>query len=166
MAAELPAGGVAVDVGAGPGLDTAGLRARGLRAVGLDFSLGMLRAGAAESPGPRVQGDARRLPFGDEAVAGVWAKASLLHLSRTDAQRALDEVRRVLRPAGLLFVSVKSGDGSEVETARYGLPRFFQYWSGEDLDGALVGAGFTVIERRTDTTDRATWLVRLARRSA
>jgi hypothetical protein len=60
---------------------------------------------------------------------------------------------------------VKAGEGTEEETSRYGLPRFFQYWSAEDLDRALADTGFTVIERRTDVTDRATWLVRLARRT-
>jgi ubiquinone/menaquinone biosynthesis C-methylase UbiE len=95
FARALLPGGRVIDVGAGPGLDTALLVARGLRAVGVDFSLGMLTAGAGECPGVRVQGDARRLPISTGAVEGVWAKASLLHLQREDAGLALDEARRV-----------------------------------------------------------------------
>lgn len=145
-------------------MDTADLRARGLRAVAFDFSRGMLRAGIADYPGPRVQGDARRLPFRDGSVDAVWANASLLHLDEADARRALAGVWRVLRPDAVLYLSVKAGTGAEEETARYGRPRFFQYWSADALDAALADAGFDVIDRHADVAPRATWLARLARR--
>ena len=141
----------------------AGLRGRGLRAIGLDFSLGMLRAGAAEFPGARVQGDARRLPFGDGAVAGVWASASLLHLDRDDAQRALGEARRVLRPAGLLFVSVKAGEGAEGERALRPAA-LLPDWSAEISIALLDSTGFRVVDGGTGASPRADWLVRVAER--
>ena len=130
FAAGLSPGSIVVDVGAGPGMDAEALRQRGLRVVGIDFSMGMLRSGVAEFPGARVQGDARRLPFASGVASGVWANASLLHLKSADAAPALREARRILRPGGLLHVSLKHGTGSETETARYGLPRFFQVPGG------------------------------------
>jgi ubiquinone/menaquinone biosynthesis C-methylase UbiE len=113
FAAAMPAGATVLDLGAGPGADSAGLRAHGLRVVGLDYSLGMLRAGMREFPGPRVQADARHLPLASSAVAGVWASASLLHVPERELSGALAEVRRVLRAPGLLYVSVKRGAGAE-----------------------------------------------------
>jgi SAM-dependent methyltransferase len=162
FAASLPTAALVLDVGAGPGMDTADLRQRGLRAIGLDFSIGMLHAGMREFPGPRVQGDARRLPFASAAVSGVWANASLLHLSRDDARGALDEIRRVLGAPGLLYLSLKQGAGSETESTRYGMPRFFQYWSGVELDAALAAAGFRIEDARVNDTPRGAWVVRLA----
>ncbi|MEO5821168.1 MAG: class I SAM-dependent methyltransferase [Vicinamibacteraceae bacterium] len=162
--AALTPGSRVVDLGAGPGFDTALLVGRGLRAIGIDFSLGMLRAGVGESPGARLQGDARRLPVATGSMEGVWANASLLHLGREDALRALADVRRILRPGGILFVSVKAGDGAATETARYGLPRFFQYWSDADLDAALEGHAFQILTRSTDQGEREPWLTRLTRR--
>ena len=126
FARGLPAGALVVDLGAGPGMDAVELRRCGLRAFSLDFSMGMLRAGVAEYPGPRVQADARRLPFRAGALAGIWASASLLHLSRPHAAQALEAARRTLAPGGRLLMSVKQGHGSETETTRYGMPRFFQ----------------------------------------
>lgn len=158
----LPRGSIVLDVGAGPGVDAAELRRRGLVAIGLDFSLGMLRAGQRDFPGPRLQADARHLPLAPSAVSGVWANASLLHLSQPDVDVALSEIRRVLALPGLLHVSVKEGEGAEWESDRYGRPRFFQYWSGGDLDAALQRAGFVVHASSVDLTPRATWLVRLA----
>ena len=113
-------------------------------------------------PGPRLQADARQLPFRAGALAGIWASASLLHLSRPHAAAALEDARRTLAPSGRLLLSVKQGHGSETETARYGLPRFFQYWSGSELDAVLDAAGFRVIDGGTETSPRAEWLVRLA----
>jgi len=162
FAERLGASATVVDLGAGPGCDSAELRRLGLRAISLDLSLGMLRAGLPEFPGPRVQGDARHLPFPDASVAGVWASASLLHLSPEETAGALREVGRVLYASGLLHISVKSGSGSEWESERYGEPRWFQYWSGPDLDALLTTEGFDVVESWSISTPSADWLVRHA----
>jgi SAM-dependent methyltransferase len=162
---EAAAGATVIDLGAGPGMDTALLAERGLRAIGLDFSIGMLRAGAGDFPGSRIQGDARRLPLATGCVDAIWANASLLHLADDDALRALQEVRRVLRPGGVLYLAVKAGSGAATETARYGLPRFFQYWSAAKLDAALAAQGFRVLRATAEAGPRDVWLTRLARRA-
>jgi SAM-dependent methyltransferase len=151
-----------LDLGAGPGCDSAELRRLGLSAVSLDLSLGMLREGLREFPGPRVQADARRLPIRDGCLAGVWANASLLHLSPEEAAAALREVRRALGAPGLLHVAVKAGEGAGWETERYGVPRWFQYWSAADLDALLGASGFEVVESWSISAPRADWLVRHA----
>lgn len=162
FASLLPAGALVLDLGAGPGFDSAELRKRGFEAVSVDLSLGMLRAAVCEFPGPRVQSDLRRLPFPSCSVQGVWANASLLHLSKAGASLALREIRRILRPSGILHVSVKRGSGAEWESERYGRPRWFQYWSERELDAALQAVGFDVNAAWVDKTTLDTWLVRLA----
>jgi SAM-dependent methyltransferase len=162
FASSLPAGTLVLDLGAGPGFDSAELRKRGVEAICVDLSLGMLRAGVREFPGPRVQSDLRRLPFPSCSVCGAWANASLLHLSRTEASLALREIRRVLQPSGILHVSVKRGSGAEWESERYGKPRWFQYWSDSELDEALQAVGFCVNAAWVNETTRDTWLIRLA----
>ena len=75
---------------------------------------------------------------------------------------ALREIRRVLRPSGVLYISVKRGSGAEWESERYGKPRWFQYWSDPELDAALQAAGFRVNAAWVNETTRDTWLTRLA----
>ena len=162
FARRLGGGSAVLDLGAGPGLDSLALRKLGLRAVALDLSIGMLRAGHQEFPAPRVQADARRLPMRSEAFAGVWAHASLLHLSPADAATALREIRRVLQRGGVLHVAVKSGAGAGWESERYGEPRWFQYWSALDFDALLATSGFEVDESWFNPTRTSDWLIRHA----
>lgn len=160
FAAALPPGALVADVGSGPGRDTHGLRACGLRAIALDRSRGMLRAGRARFPADRVQADLLALPLRPASVAGVWANACLLHLPEAEMPAALAEIRRVLVPGGRLHLTLKRGEGAGWETERYGGPRFFQYWTGEALDAVLADAGFGVRIRAFAPTPSADWLVR------
>jgi ubiquinone/menaquinone biosynthesis C-methylase UbiE len=166
FAARLEPGARVLDVGAGPGFDAAQLRGLGLRALAVDLSMGMLRSGLAEFPGPRAQCDLRELPFAAGVFAGAWANASLLHLSQAEVSDALAEIRRVLRPRGALHVSLKLGRGAGWENARYGEPRWFQYWGADELDRAFANGGFRVCAAATEPTPRDTWLVRLVERAS
>lgn len=163
FAAALPPGSLVGDLGSGPGRDTARLRLEGLDAFCLDLSLGMLRAGSLEYPASRVQASLLSLPLRSSCLAGAWANACLLHLSPQELPVALREIHRVLAPSGHLHVTVKLGDGSEWESSRYGAPRWFQYWSGVDLDRELADAAFTPVYSSVEESTSATWLVRLCR---
>ncbi|MCI0476889.1 MAG: class I SAM-dependent methyltransferase, partial [Anaerolineales bacterium] len=84
-----------LDLGCGPGRDIELLRQRGYHVVGADLSLGMLREARARVGGALWCGDMRDLGCASQAFDGVWLCATLLHLPRVDAPRALAEVRRV-----------------------------------------------------------------------
>lgn len=165
--ALVPPGGRVLDVGCGPGMDTAVLRQHNLQAIGLDYSHEMMLAGRAVqgNPGPFVRADMRRLPVGGQ-IAGLWACASLLHLAREEVLPTLHEFHRVLQPGGILYLSVKLGDGE----AWVGNPydsvrqRFFTYWQPEELDILLETAAFHIIDGWQEQGRRDTWLVRYARK--
>lgn len=96
-------GRVAVDVGAAGGGNTRVLRDLGMLAVPLEY--GPEGAEVGRSRGlPAVRGDARQLPLADDAVDLVVAFDVLEHIE--DDRSVLQEIRRVLRPGGWLFVAV------------------------------------------------------------
>jgi SAM-dependent methyltransferase len=150
-----------LDIGAGPGFDSAELIARGLDAWSVDLSLGMLAAGLGEYHVTRVQADMRHLPFMSKSVPGVWACASLLHLSRADAMIALEEFHRLLRPGGSIYLSVKSGDSSGWSPCVSG-QRWYAYWSAHEIDLALKSSGFVIRYRDETTHAENVWLSRIA----
>jgi demethylmenaquinone methyltransferase/2-methoxy-6-polyprenyl-1,4-benzoquinol methylase len=94
-------GQTVLDVAAGTAVSTVDLAAGGAYAIALDFSQGMLRAGAAR-PVPKVAGDAMALPLADASVDGVVISFGLRNVADPDA--ALAEFHRVTRPGGRLVV--------------------------------------------------------------
>jgi SAM-dependent methyltransferase len=107
---NIPSGGVALDVGSGPGNVTASLaRAAGPDglALGVDISEPMLERAVRNEAGPHVgflKADAQRLPLRDNTVDAVVSTAVLQLVPNPTA--ALVEIARVLRPGGRLAIMV------------------------------------------------------------
>lgn len=106
---QLPDARVLLDLGAGFGVHAALLRIAGVpRVVALDYHTQKCRDGRAlighlGLDGVDVlRGDATALPFPAASFDAVTAMASLSHIR--DGPRALQEVVRVLRPGGRLYV--------------------------------------------------------------
>lgn len=155
-----------VDVGCGPGFDAAFFRRCGLRTVGLDLSLAMMNAGRSEFAGPLVQADMRHLPLA--AAGGLWVSASLLHVPRVQAPDVLRGFAHTLVPGGLLYLSLKAGEGAEWTTKSHGRPlsRYFVYWNPGELDQLLAATGFEVVDGWTSPViEETSWLIRFARRA-
>ncbi len=100
------AAGIGLDLGCGLGLQTAALRERGYRVVGLDPSVGLLAAGQKRiGPTPVLAGSALELPFGDASLDFIYTIGVLHHLPGREAQQsAFREIARVLKPGGRLLV--------------------------------------------------------------
>lgn len=161
----VPLGSRVLDLGCGPGFDTAVLRQQQRWAIGLDLSWPMMQAGRRHGlAAPCVQGDMCALPLADTAVDGVWACASLLHLPRSLLPTALAELARTLRPRGVLYLSVKtgSGEGWAKRAYEHDAARFFVYWQPETLDPLLTQAGFVSLTDGQDVATAGSWLARFA----
>ena len=156
-----------IDVGCGPGFDTATMRKEGLQCMGLDLSWSMLLTGKLHYSDDYIMANMMKLPL-SASVGGLWCSASLLHLQRGDVPSALEEFARVLVQNGLLYLSVKEGDGHiwsnvpDWANAR----RFFTLWKPNDLDRLIQDAGFRILHSTTESwTGETVWLNRFAARN-
>ena len=95
-ALRLPAGARVLDVACGTGDLCRDLQRAGYRAIGTDFSAGMLAV--AHTDAPLVRADAARLPLPDGAVDGITCGFALRNF--VDLGAVLTECARVLRPGG------------------------------------------------------------------
>jgi SAM-dependent methyltransferase len=101
-------GGVAVDLGCGPGIGTESLRTLGFTALGIDIDPDRIAAARARFPacGFRVA-DVTALPLPDAACDLVFSCSVLQYV---DHRRMLAECRRVLRPGGrAIFIENLAG---------------------------------------------------------
>lgn len=132
----------------------------GLRPVGLDLSLGMLRLARQRAAGRLVQGDATRLPIATATLDGVWSLHALLHVP--DLSAALHEVARALRPGGLAALTVALGVGTTVEPVPYQpeVMRQFIHQTEQTALNAVAAARLEVLDTGVDTDGRSTlWLL-------
>jgi ubiquinone/menaquinone biosynthesis methyltransferase len=95
----------ALDLASGTGDIAFGLAARGARVTALDLTLRMLQLARAKTPpAPPVAflaGDMMALPFADASFDVVTAGYGLRNVPRLEP--AIAEIRRVLRPGGVLL---------------------------------------------------------------
>jgi demethylmenaquinone methyltransferase/2-methoxy-6-polyprenyl-1,4-benzoquinol methylase len=92
-----------LDVAAGTGTSSAALAQRGATVIAFDFSAGMIAEGRRRQPKLEfVEGDAERLPFGDDEFDAVTISFGLRNIEHPKV--ALAEMYRVLKPGGRLVV--------------------------------------------------------------
>ncbi len=145
FARSLAPGSRVLDAGCGPGRDLARLAAAGHDPVGLELNAAFVER--ARRHAPVVHGDLRDVAalFADERFDGVWADASLVHLERGAAARAIHDLAALLEPGGRLFVSVRStGEDGWVDEPDG--RRWYSVWSADELADAVVAAGCSIDE--------------------
>lgn len=155
----IPKGGVALDIGSGPGNVTASLaRAAGPQglALGIDISKPMLARAVSAQAGPNVgflRADAQRLPFREEVFDAVTSLAVVQLIPEPSS--AVAEMYRVLRPGGRIAIMVPTV-GSVPPPVRWlssGGARFF----GEDeLGDVFEQRGFVRV--RTKSVGNMQWV--------
>lgn len=78
----------------------------------------------------------------------IIANAVVLHFTDDEAETVVNKVYGALKPSGRFAFTVIKGEGDEWTDGKLGLPRYFNYWSEQDLTNLLQAAGYrnTVIE--------------------
>jgi SAM-dependent methyltransferase len=131
----------------GAGVGPLARRAPLAHVVAVDLSAEMLARTPATAG--RVQADLERLPFCDTAFGAAIARYVLQHIARAQLPAVLAEVRRVLRPGGLLLVAVHLGEG-EIELTELLGARFEAiggaYHSRKEIRTLLTISNFEPLE--------------------
>lgn len=135
-----------VDVGAGTGIASGAMRARGAQVLAVDVGPGMLARLRADVPGtPAVLGRAEQLPLRD-GVADLVSSAQAWHW--VDVPRASAEAIRVLRPGGALAVWWNDAEArgerwweEQHDRIEAGNPEFTREYRDVDYGAGLVETG-------------------------
>jgi SAM-dependent methyltransferase len=141
--------GPACDMGCGPGHVARYLHEHGVEVCGVDLSPAMVEQARCLTPGVEFrQGDMMALDTPDSAWAGIAAFYSIIHIHRGDMARALGELRRVLRPGGLLLLTFHIGDETIHLDEWWGQQVCvdFFFFRPAEVAGYLGEAGFEIEE--------------------
>ncbi|MEM7536690.1 MAG: class I SAM-dependent methyltransferase [Chloroflexota bacterium] len=150
--------GCVLDVGCGTGRDVQYFETHRVQAVGMDLSMNMLAYAAGCVSSPVVQMNMRDLAFADHTFDGIYSCASLLHIPKAQVPACLREMKRILKPEGMLIIRLQQGDG-EVWNEGYmeGVKRFFARYTEAEMCAMLNDCGLDVQDVHVDVAGR-TWL--------
>lgn len=139
--------GLMCDLGCGPGHVARYLHHRGTNVCGIDLSPRMIEQARRLNPGIEFkQGNMLALDLADESLGGIVAFYSLIHIPRETMTAALRELKRVLRPCGLLLLAFHIGNETIHMDQWWGkrVSIDFMFFARDEMEGWLKAAGFAI----------------------
>jgi SAM-dependent methyltransferase len=133
------------DLGCGPGQIARYLRRRGAQVLGVDLSLEMVAEARRCDPTIRFHvGDMLALPEADGSWGGIAAFYSVIHIPGQQMVAALSEMKRVLRPGGVVLMAFHVGDETVHVDEWMDTPVSvdFFFYRPEQMEDWLKEAGF------------------------
>lgn len=149
LAREVGKLGPICDLGCGPGQIARYLHRQGAAALGIDLSPGMIAEAHRLNPEiPFHEGDMLSLPDEDNSWGGVAAFYCIIHIPRAQVVDALREMKRTLKPGGVLLLTFHIG--AEVrhleEWWEKQVNLDFIFYLPEEMEAWLREAGFELEE--------------------
>jgi SAM-dependent methyltransferase len=97
-------------MGCGPGQIARYLHRHHVETLGVDLSPRMIAEAQRLNPDvPFHQGDMLSLPDADDSWGGIAAFYCIIHIPREQIAEALSEMKRVLKPGGMLLITFHIG---------------------------------------------------------
>lgn len=147
FASMLPAGGAVLDFGCGAGRDAKAFLGMGFQVDAIDGSKEMCRIASMHTGIAVKQMYFQELDETDR-YDGIWACASILHLSSEELPDVLRKMARALKGNGIIYASFKYGS---FEGERKG--RYFTDMTENSFAKVMEGIGNLWIEEEWITSD-------------
>ena len=149
LAREVGNLGPICDIGCGPGQIARYLYRQGVDTLGVDLSPRMVAEAQRLNPDIHFhQGDMLSLPDADDSWGGIAAFYCIIHIPREQIVDALREMKRVLKPGGVLLVTFHIGQEIKHLDEWWGKPvnLDFAFYLPEEMEAWLKEAGYKLEE--------------------
>ena len=149
LAREVGDLGPICDMGCGPGQIARYFHRQGVDTLGVDLSPRMVAE--AQRLNPEIhfhQGDMLSLPDADNSWGGIAAFYCIIHIPREQIVDALREMKRVLKPGGVLLVAFHIGDETKHLDEWWEKPvdLDFAFFQPKEMEVWLQEAGYELQE--------------------
>lgn len=132
-----------LDAGCGPVEEPTVFVEKGFDYTGIDIAPGMIEYARKNRKGDFHVMDMKDTDFQDEEFDGVWCNASIFFVPPDEMRETLQELARVLKTGGTLYINFKLGDGSFLKR-KYG-DEIRQYLVSEkEARETLESVGFRI----------------------
>ncbi|MBZ1345537.1 MAG: methyltransferase domain-containing protein [Candidatus Nealsonbacteria bacterium] len=150
-----------LDIGCGPGRDAKYFSEHDLEVTGIDLTSNFVKMASQNVPNAKfIQMDMRNLDFPENTFDGIWACASFLHIPKEDAKNTLLGFKKILKPAGLIYISVKAGTEEKfVQKEEYkGRTKFFAFYTEDELKNLIESCNFKILKVIIDKKKDNIWI--------
>jgi ubiquinone/menaquinone biosynthesis C-methylase UbiE len=162
-----------IEIGCGIGRDAEKLIENGFVYTGIDASDGMLALARERVPSADFRCmDFYTLSFPDECFDGFWTAATLLHVPKENIKDVLQNIKRIVKPKGIGFISVKEkttmDEGIIKEKKSGGIERYFSFYEEGEFGKILKENGFEVMDsykKLENDTQQTVWLCFFVRKN-
>lgn len=133
-------GACILDAGCGSGRDAKAFLEAGYQVTAMDASFKICKEAEKLLKQKVICISFEKMDFRQE-FDGIWACASLLHISGEDIIQVLERCRIALKEKGVLYASFKYGQGERIVKGR-----LFNDYQEDSLKILMVKCGFSIIE--------------------
>ena len=169
----LKKGDIVLDVGCGTGIKAKYLIEKGLDVLGVDFSDKCIEIAKRETPrGNFIVVDIMdNLKNINGTFDGLFAQASLLHISKKEIENVLKKLLTKLKDGGYFYIALKEKkigrkDEEIVVDNDYGYEyeRFFSYFTMDEIKNYLNKLGLKICYENYATSGKAPWIQVIAKK--
>lgn len=155
-----------LDIGSGSGRDAKHFKEEGMDVIGIDISDGLLEEAkkrASEVDFKKM--DMLNMSFKENSFDGIWIAATLSDIEKKDAKRFLEDCKKILKEKGVIYISVKEGQGEKIEKKDYlgNEERFYSFYTKQELINLLEEIGFKILKSRKTEDMNNNWIEVFAR---
>lgn len=145
---RLPANAQVLELGCGAGIPMTKILSERFQVTGIDISSQQLALANQNVPQAKfIQSDMVNLSFPDNYFDAVVAFYSMTHVPRNEHEQLLNNIYRMLKPAGLMVATMGYGDlPDDVSPNWLGSPMFFSHFDGDTNLRLVQQTGFNVIQ--------------------
>ena len=148
--------GLVLDAGCGPGHPILTTLSERHHTIGLDFSRSQLDIAATNARTAHlIQGDMVEVPVRSNAVDGITAFHSLIHIPYDEHQSVIDEFARILTPGGHLLLCEGPGDwsGTNEDWLESGVEMTWDIAGPDATRQQLRTSGFSISKEQEISSD-------------
>ncbi len=164
--AALPVGARILDYGCGTGTDMAWMRRRGMAVEGVDGTVEFVKEARRLCPGASIRHERfESVSLPERAYDGVWCHGALIHVPPDVLRGQLEKIRRVLKPGGLVGMTLAWGR-AKTFTRRDWIPGRYVAGFSKAESAALFRQGWAAVRLTVAVGDnrQGRWIEILARR--
>jgi len=140
-----------LDAGCAGGRDSMRFLKAGHEVIGIDIVDVFIAEAKKRVPGATFKKmDLINITFPDNYFDAIWANAVLLHFQKNDIPKILTDFYKILKPGGLVHITVKHGKGTSVTKDKLveNNYRQFTFYYKPEIEKLIRDAGFKIIKSK------------------